>query len=365
MNSSLIVFRRLVNSAMLLALIVIGLGVYTRLTDAGLGCPDWPGCYGKLTAPLHEEHIAKIQQKFPNAVVEPHKAHNEMLHRYIAGLLGLLVLSIFLLSLVIKRWRKFGVLLLALIIMQALLGMWTVTLNLIPLVVMAHLLGGFFLLGLLALLRLDIFNAQYSLAVEPELRRFLPLAYIAATFLLMQIALGGWTSANYAALVCTQLPVCDVGWQTRFSLESIFHLPLGHETYEYGVLSYDARMSIHVAHRIGAMVTTLIVALLLVCCWRNAKTAGIRRLVLMIGLLLVTQISLGIANIYWQLPLANAVAHNLVAANLLMLTLVFIRQLHLRTRTGALTENSITKVAMGASQSVVNQSVTNQTVVNQ
>ncbi len=360
MSSATIVFRRLVNIAILLALVVIGLGAYTRLTDAGLGCPDWPGCYGKLTAPLHEEHIAEIQQKFPDAVVEPHKAHNEMLHRYIAGLLGLVVVGIFVLTLVIKRWRKFGALLLALIIMQALLGMWTVTLNLIPLVVMAHLLGGFFLLGSLALLRVDIHCAQSPLAVEPHLRHYLPLAYLALAALLMQVALGGWTSANYAALVCTQLPICEAGWQARFSLESIFHLPLGHETYEFGVLSHDARMSIHVAHRVGAMITTLIFAVLLVCCWRKAQTPGVQRLVLMIGLLLATQISLGVANIYWQLPLANAVAHNLVAANLLMLTLVFIRQLHLRTRTGALTEKPVTKAVMGASQSVANQSVTNQ-----
>ncbi len=354
MSPAIIVFRRMVNGAILLTLVVIGLGAYTRLTDAGLGCPDWPGCYGKLTAPIHLEQIVEIQQAFPNAVVEPHKARNEMLHRYIAGLLGLVVLGIFILSLIFKRWRKPSAVLLALIIVQALLGMWTVTLNLIPLVVMAHLLGGFLLLSILALLRLDIQIAHYSLAVEPQLRRYLPLAYLTLIFLLLQIALGGWTSANYAALVCTQLPICEAGWQARFSFESIFQLPLGHDTYEYGVLSHDARMSIHVAHRAGAMITTLTFVVLLVCCWRKARTTGIRRTILVICLLLATQICLGVGNIYWQLPLANAVAHNLVAANLLMLTLIFIRQLYLRTETNVSTDKSQTKTAMGASQSAAN-----------
>lgn len=355
MNPDVIIFRRMVNLAILLSMIVIGLGAYTRLTDAGLGCPDWPGCYGKFTAPLHDQHIAEIQQKYPDAVVELHKAHNEMMHRYIAGLLGLLVLGIFIVSLVIKRWRKVCSLLLALIVLQALLGMWTVTLNLIPLVVMAHLLGGFLLLSLLALLRIDIFNAQHSLPVEPELRRYLSLAYVASAFLLIQIALGGWTSANYAALVCTQLPICEAGWQARFSLESIFHLPLGHDTYEYGVLSYDARMSIHVAHRLGAMITMIVFIVLLACCWRKSQTMGIRRMILMISLLLATQIYLGFANIYWQLPLANAVAHNLVAANLLMLVLVFVRQLHLRTRVTGLAEKSGVNDASGLNQIIDNR----------
>ncbi len=354
MSPSVIVFRRMVNLAILFAVVVIGLGAYTRLTDAGLGCPDWPGCYGRLTAPLHDGHIAEIQQKFPDAVVEPHKAHNEMLHRYIAGLLGLLVLGIFIVSQLLKRWRKLSALLLALVIVQALLGMWTVTLNLIPLVVMAHLLGGFLLLSLLAVLRLDIFNAQYTFAVEPELRRYLPLAYITLAFLLMQISLGGWTSANYAAMVCTQLPICDAGWQARFSLESIFHLPLGHDTYEYGVLSYDARMSIHVAHRFGAILTTLVFIVLLVCCWRKSLTAGMRRTLVLVALLLATQICLGIANIYWQLPLTNAVAHNVVAAHLLMLTLVLIRQLHLRTRVSAPAEKSVARNTTRENQTVVN-----------
>ncbi len=327
-----IAFRRLVNVAIVLALIVIGLGAYTRLTDAGLGCPDWPGCYGKLTAPLHDAHVAEIQQEYPHALIEPHKAHNEMLHRYVAGLLGLLVLGIFISSLLIRRWRMLCGMIAVLVVLQALLGMWTVTMNLIPLVVMAHLLGGFFLLSLLVLLRVEIYCRHNPLVSEPAMRKFLPFAYSVAFIVLMQIALGGWTSANYAALVCTQFPVCEFGWQTRFSFESIFHLPLGHDTYEYGVLPYEARMSIHIAHRIGAAITFFSVLGLLIFCWRATKSIGLQRLMLTLGAVLVLQVSLGILNVYLHLPLLNAVAHNLVAANLLMLMVVFIQQLHWRIR---------------------------------
>jgi len=327
-----IAFRRLVNVAILLSLIVIGLGAYTRLTDAGLGCPDWPGCYGKLTAPLHEEHIAEIQEEFPHAVIEPHKAHNEMAHRYVAGLLGLVVLVMFIVSLLIKCWRGLCGLIASLVVLQALLGMWTVTLNLIPLVVMAHLLGGFFLLSLLVLLRVAIYCRGHLLVPEPALRKLLPFAYGVLLILLAQIALGGWTSANYAAMVCTRFPLCEAGWQTRFSMESIFHLPLGHDTYQYGVLPYEARMSIHITHRIGAAITFISLLALLSVCWRFAVSTAMRRLILLLGFVLIMQVTLGVLNVYLHLPLFNAVAHNLVAANLLMLMLVFIQQLHARTQ---------------------------------
>ena len=340
-----IAFRRLVSLAIFLALIVIGLGAYTRLTDAGLGCPDWPGCYGKLTAPLHDGHIAEIQQQFPHAFIEPHKAHNEMLHRYVAGLLGLVVLTIFISSLLIKRWRVHCSLIAALVVLQALLGMWTVTMNLIPLVVMAHLLGGVLLLSLLVLLRVKIYCRHNAVIPESKLRAFLPFAYIAGLIVLAQIALGGWTSANYAALTCTQFPVCEPGWQTRFSLESIFHLPLGHDTYEYGVLPYEARMSIHIAHRVGAAITFFSVSALLLCCWHAARSSGLRRLILTVGAVLVLQATLGILNVYLHLPLFTAVAHNLVAANLLMLIVVLIQLLHWLTRSSVATlqKNSIEK----------------------
>lgn len=330
-------FAALVNVTLLLTLMVIALGAYTRLTDAGLGCPDWPGCYGKLTAPLHDGHIAEAQAKFPDAQIEPHKAHNEMTHRYIAGLLGLCVLAIALVSLWIKNFRLLSVGILLLVVFQAALGMWTVTLNLLPLVVLAHLLGGFTLLVLLALLRVNISWYRQGLQSkknetdnEQQLVRLLPLGYAAMLVLITQIMLGGWTSTNYAAAVCYQLPFCETGWVERFSVQSALSLPLGHETYEHGVLPYEARMSIHVMHRIGAIVTLLMVGLFVYLCWRRALTQSMRRCSLIIASLLLLQLTLGVVNVVAQLPLLNAVAHNVVAANLLMVMAIFLRQLVLR-----------------------------------
>ena len=330
-------FAALVNFTLLLTLMVIALGAYTRLTDAGLGCPDWPGCYGKLTAPLHDGHVAEAQEKFPDARIEPHKAHNEMLHRYIAGLLGLCVLAIALVSLWIKHFRLLSCGILLLVIFQAALGMWTVTLNLLPLVVLAHLLGGFTLLVLLALLRVNISwyrrsydSDDHSFNPEAQLVRLLPLGYLAVLVLVAQIMLGGWTSTNYAAAVCYQLPFCESGWAGRFSVQSALSLPLGHETYEYGVLPYEARMSIHVMHRIGAIVTLLVLGLFIYLCWRRAVTKNMRRFAAIIAGLLLLQLTLGLINIVAQLPLLNAVAHNVVAANLLMTMAIFLRQLVLR-----------------------------------
>ena len=327
-------FAGLVNFTVLLTLVVITLGAYTRLTDAGLGCPDWPGCYGKLIAPLHDGHVAELQQKFPDAKIEPHKAHNEMLHRYIAGLLGLAVLAIFIASHFVKRFRLLTAFILAVVVFQAALGMWTVTLNLQPLVVLAHLLGGFTLLSLLALLRMEIYSRQQvelsKLQHEPLLTSFMPFAYLVLVILIGQIALGGWTASNYAAAVCYQLPFCEAGWFDRFSLQSALHVPSGHETYEFGVLPYEARMSIHVLHRMGAILTLLALGGFIFCCWRKAQTHFMKNLTLALAALLLLQFTLGLVNVVAQLPLLNAVAHNVVAANLLMLLVVFVRQMYLR-----------------------------------
>ena len=324
--------RWLVTATLALALAVIALGAYTRLTDAGLGCPDWPGCYGRLTPPVHDTHIAAAQARFPDAEVDPFKARNEMVHRYLAGLLGLCVLAIFIVSRRLPRGRGvrgLATLLLALVVFQAALGMWTVTMNLMPVVVVAHLFGGFGLLALLALLRFEL-RPEPPVAmepVEPRLARLLPLAWLAFAVLLAQIALGGWTSANYAAAVCYQLPFCESGWSAQFSLRAAFSLPLGHETYEFGVLPYEARMSIHVLHRIGALVATGVLASLVLLCWRHAAGARLRRLAAAVGVLLALQVTLGLINVIGQVPLFNAVAHNLTAACLLATLVLLIRQM--------------------------------------
>lgn len=326
MTSGFPVLRHLVTVAFVLTLGVIVLGAYTRLTDAGLGCPDWPGCYGFLKVPQKAENIARAIEAFPERPFEAHKAWNEMIHRYFAGALGLLIGAVFVISLKVKSAPKLlPALLLGVVVFQALLGMWTVTMNLMPLVVMAHLLGGFSILALLAVLWLQLTPACRFTA--PGLKRLKPLAWMAAGILLVQIALGGWTAANYAALACIELPICEAGWQSRLNIAEAFDLHLGHDDYEYGVMSATARQTIHVFHRIGAVVTLLTLGLLVVMLWRAGTQQLLRRFTIMLATVLLVQFSLGVLNVVLHLPLANAVAHNVVAANLLMLMVVLLYQL--------------------------------------
>ena len=312
--------------AIFLTMGVILLGAYTRLTDAGLGCPDWPGCYGFLKVPHQEHHIAQAEQAFPDRPLEPHKAWNEMVHRYFAGSLGLLIAAIFFTALFNKQSPKLlPSVLLALVVFQAALGMWTVTLNLLPLVVMGHLLGGFTILCLLAVHWLRLHPQR--LVAEPELVSLKPFAAIAIVVLLCQIALGGWTAANYAALACIDLPICEAGWSQRLNISEAFDLHLGHDDYEYGVMSAEARQTVHVFHRFGAIVTLALVAGFLWQLWRRATSPLLRKLALAGAALLAAQFTLGVLNVALHLPLANAVAHNFVAANLLMVLVVIFVQL--------------------------------------
>ncbi len=322
-------FKILINIAIALALGTIVLGAYTRLTEAGLGCPDWPGCYGFIAVPEHPTQVAQALEDFPGAQIVPHKAYNEMHHRYLAGLLGLSVAFIFLLSQWLKQCRVLATFILLLVMFQAALGMWTVTLNLLPLVVMGHLLGGFSLLSTLVLLRMQAAKPMVF-AAEPKLTSLYPFAWVALLVLIMQIGLGGWTSANYAAVACHDLPVCEAGWPQHFSLSSAFSLPLGHASYQFGVLSADARLSIHVLHRLGAFVTLTLLGSFAYLAWRRSQTKTMRRLALGIASLLALQFCLGVINIVAYLPLMNAVAHNFVAANLLMLVVVFVYQIYQR-----------------------------------
>lgn len=308
-----------------LTVAVVILGAYTRLVDAGLGCPDWPGCYGFLTVPSSPAEIATAQARFPHAPVEVHKAWPEVIHRYFAGALGLMIAA---LAVVAWRRRKEGAPLglalglLCLVIVQALFGMWTVTLKLWPQVVTAHLLGGFSTLSLLWLLSLRTSPwpgvwALRSAARGPGLLRFALLCVVA---LVLQIALGGWVSSNYAALACPDFPTCQNQWWPTMNFERGFNL-LQHigPNYLGGMLDSSARVAIHVTHRVGALVVTALVGALAV---RLLSAAGapalLRRLGGAVALLLVLQLSLGIGNVLMQLPLAIAVAHNAVAALLLL-----------------------------------------------
>lgn len=317
--------RKLASVAIALAMLVILLGAYTRLTDAGLGCPDWPGCYGSMAIPQWAQ-AKQAAMLYPDSPLEPHKARSEMIHRYLAGALGCLIAVLFVLSWRCgQRLRRIAGALLILVLGQAMLGMWTVTLALHPLVVMTHLLGGFAILTLLWLYRVGV-TTEPARASPVNCGQGLPwLGNLACTVLLVQIALGGWTSANYAAMACVEMPLCQEGWQDQLRWEEAFHLPLGHASYEFGVLSKEARQTIHIAHRLGALVTALLVGAFACRLIRHGEPLS--RLGALLLALLLIQIALGLANIHLTLPLANALAHNLVAAHLLVTCVLARRRL--------------------------------------
>jgi cytochrome c oxidase assembly protein subunit 15 len=283
-----------------------------------------------LTWPSSDEHVARAEALFPDAPVEHDKTWPEMVHRYFAGTLGLVILGITLATwrfaarapaMNYPRWHATG--LLALVVLQAAFGMWTVTLKLWPQVVTAHLLGGFATFSLLWLLALRLQNRPWSLSSN-SYRRLVglrPLIWLALIVVVMQIALGGWTSSNYAALACTDFPTCHGEWwpDTDFQRGFNFAQSVG-PNYLGGLLEGDARTAIHLTHRIGALVVTLVLLVLLYRLWQ-VPLSRTRRLAGVIGLLLVVQITLGITNVLASLPLSVAVAHNGVGA-LLLLSLV-------------------------------------------
>ncbi|KFZ31099.1 cytochrome B561 [Pseudidiomarina salinarum] len=316
--------RALVKISLILTFVVIVLGAHARLTDAGLGCPDWPGCYGQLTVPSLAHQVVVAETLWPDSPLETHKAWNEMIHRYAAGLLGLVILVIAIWSVVRARQHsiqpvKLPLALLALVIFQAALGMWTVTMNLQPIVVMGHLLGGFATFSLLYLTLLRLKRVHLPLG-DPGARKLGGIALLALLVVIGQIALGGWVAANYAALACTSLPICEGDWVARLDIAGAFSVPEA-VTYQYGAHDFNERMTMHVAHRIGAIVTILVVGLLLWRGYRNAQSQVIRSNLNLITLLLMLQVALGISNIVFFLPLSIAVLHNAVGA-LLLLSLV-------------------------------------------
>lgn len=323
-------FRRIALIATVLALCVTVLGAYVRLSHAGLGCPDWPGCYGYLGVPAKDYQIAQANAVFPERPLETDKAWKEMVHRYLAGILGLLILALALLAW--RRRREPGqslalpLFLLGLVIFQALLGMWTVTLLLKPVVVMAHLLGGLATLALLWWLVLRQ-GGIVQAGDEIEDRPLRPWVLLGLAVIIAQIALGGWTSANYAALACPDFPTCQTQWWPAMDFKEAFILWRGLGiSYEGGVLANDARVTIHMMHRLGAVIVLTYLGWL---SWRiltTARSQVLRGTSLMMLLLLVAQIGLGIANVVLNLPLPVAVAHNGVAA-LLVLTLVVLNHL--------------------------------------
>lgn len=351
--------------ALLAALFAFGLvmfGAFVRLSNAGLSCPDWPTCYGQAAWPTHAHEIAKADAAFPGRPFETHKAWREQVHRMLAGTLGFAVLGMALIAAWRRRWavlsivaaavlaavgvalymhgmyvassvlsvlaialplasavrlgfcgaRRASVLVLAVIIFQAMLGMWTVTLLLKPIVVMGHLLGGLTTFALLAWAALRYRGVGADDDSYASLRK---LVVIGLVLLSLQIALGGWTSSNYAALACgTDFPKCLGQWAPPTDYQQGFVLwrAIG-VNYEGGVLDMAARSAIQITHRLGALVVFLYLG------WLAHKTArrGLRRYGIAIAVTLVAQVVLGISNVHFGLPLWVATAHNGMAAALL------------------------------------------------
>ena len=311
-------------AACILALIVVVLGAYVRLSDAGLGCPDWPGCYGHLLGvPESTQEIEQANTNFPQRVVEADKAWKEVIHRYLAAILGLLIL--FLAILAVKN-RKVSnqpvilpILLVGFVIFQALLGMWTVTLLLNPVIVMLHLLGGFTILALLWWLVLKSGSFADN-AVSVISHRYYPLVFFGLLLLLVQIILGGWTSSNYAALACPDFPTCQGQWwpETDFKEGFVFWRGIG-TNYEFGVLENPARTAIHLSHRIVALIVAIYWIFVLFHILRNRETTVVLHSVGSVTfLILLIQLLLGVSNIVFHLPISVAVMHNGGAALLLL-----------------------------------------------
>jgi len=315
-------FRRLSLFAALLALCVVVLGAYVRLSDAGLGCPDWPGCYGTLTVPQSEAAIKNAQAIFPHSTIETGKAWKEMAHRYLAGTLGMIVLAVCAFGWRSKQYLKVSPLLpstlLLIIAFQAALGMWTVTMLLKPAIVSAHLIGGMTTLALLTWITHRHWSAiSKPSAITPALKLAIRGALIV---LLAQVFLGGWTSTNYAALACTDFPTCHGVWVPEMDFKDAFHLvrELG-QSANGGNLTLSALTTIQWVHRIGALVTFVYLgslALMLI------RIPALKNTALLLVLILIAQVSIGIANLILHLPLVLAVAHNLGAALLVIITVV-------------------------------------------
>ena len=320
----------LINIGLLLAFVVVVLGAFTRLMDAGLGCPDWPGCYGFLSVPEGHVEIAQAQERFPDALVEAEKAWPEMIHRYFAGGLGLLILGIALLAFRLSRedsaFRSANIAtlcftLLVLVICQAAFGMWTVTLKLWPQIVTTHLLGGFATLSLLWVIRLKLARlgaaSGYQPGADTSIRRHARLGLVV---LILQIALGGWTSSNYAALACPDFPTCQNEYWPEMDLSQGFDVfqTLG-PNYLGGLMSSQARIAIHVMHRTGAVLTLLVLLLLGLRMRSRDEFSTEKRVAINFMLaLLAGQLALGVGNVVFSIPLWVATMHNGVGALLLL-----------------------------------------------
>lgn len=320
-------YKRLVAFTTVLTFLLIMLGAFVRLTDAGLGCPDWPGCYGKLTPTQASAEIAAAveAQGGTHGPVSIPKAWKEMVHRYVATFLGFLIIGI-----MVMAWKKRAELkqspalatwLFFAVCLQGAFGAWTVTMLLKPAIVTGHLIGGMTILGMLTWLWLRQTNNVRTVAPPSDMSGLRLLARVGFVAVAAQIILGGWVSTNYAAVVCTDFPTCQGSFWPNMEFNHAFHIvrELG-ETPDGQNLNVASLTAIHFIHRIGALIVTGILGFLALALWRNP---GTKPLAIKLVAVLALQIAMGIGNVVFQLPLWLAVAHNGGAA-LLLVTLILV-----------------------------------------
>lgn len=325
-------YNKVIIAAIILAISVILLGAYTRLTNAGLGCPDWPGCYGQIFVP-HDVGSNNFGATWEfNAT----KAWTEMAHRYLAGSLGLLILFISFITIKNNhnkqlnfRTKALPFLLLATLFFQAALGMWTVTLKLLPTVVMGHLIGGLCTLSLLIIILLNNFKFNNKVKISCATKK---ICAFTLAMIVIQIILGGWTSSNYAALPCLDFPSCDGFYFPEPGTLNAMNpfLSIG-PNYEGGLFTHSMRITIQLFHRWGALITSILV-LASIANIKKYNYSYYNKFTNFLLALLTLQISLGIMNIKWALPVYIAVMHNGIAAVLLISFIILNYKIRVESR---------------------------------
>ncbi len=304
--------------------LTVFLGAFTRISDAGLGCPDWPGCFGEVTAPFSDAELSEALTEYPIDVhVSPYKAWLEMIHRYAASLFGGIIILV---AFHIHRHendpfkKMMSLVLIGLVLFQGALGMWTVTLKLHPLIVMGHLLGGMLLTSIMAWLYID--SIQPRKIFKPQMPAVAKWIKLSICLLALQLFFGGWTSATYSGSVCATFPYCegslfpDMDFMSGFT----FFQKWG-ENYQGGVMNHNARMAVHMVHRYYAFIVSIFFVISAI---KSFAYPGISRfwpyLVLSV---LAIQVMLGVLNVWWYLPISLAVLHNFFGLTLLLVSVAW------------------------------------------